>query len=268
MGKNKKFQKREKVTNQTLLNKMKYDFSRDAEWFKRTFQKMIEVKEDLNKKFYNEEQKNQKLDFINKLKEKLKDYKNAIKFKDRYKKVRFVERRKLERKFSQIKKKIENEKDENKKKELIEEKNKIENDINYVKYYPKTYKYYSLFPLKDKDNKETIEKREKMRKKIQFFLNERKNKNKYKKNIKDNLSEDNEIEIDTLNNKNNNEYENEEKKEELINKIENKKNKQKKNKNTKDNTKKNKKIKDENEENDYENVPKKQFKDNFFELDE
>ena len=70
MGKNKKYQKREKVTNQTLLNKMKYDFSRDAEWFKRTFQKMIEVKEDLNKKFYNEEQKNQKLDFVNKLKKK------------------------------------------------------------------------------------------------------------------------------------------------------------------------------------------------------
>jgi hypothetical protein len=124
MGKNKKYQKREKVTNQTLLNKMKYDFSRDAEWFKRTFQKMIEVKEDLNKKFYNEEQKNQKLDFINKLKEKLKDYKNAIKFKDRYKKVRFVERRKLERKFSQIKKKIENENNKEKLKELEEEKKK------------------------------------------------------------------------------------------------------------------------------------------------
>ena len=238
MGKNKKFPKREKITNQTLLNKMKYDFSRDAEWFKRTFQKMVEVKEDLNKKFYNEEQKNQKLDFINKLKKKLNDYKNAIKFKERYKKVRFVERRKLERKFSQIKKKIENEKDENKKKELIEEKNKIENDINYVKYYPKTYKYYSLFPLKDKDNKETIEKREKMRKKIQFFLNERKNKNKYKNTKKENINEDNEIEIDTSKDKINNEYENEdiekeeeeEEKEKEINKKENKKNKQEKNK--------------------------------------
>ena len=174
MGKNKKFLQREKVTIQSLLEKMNYDFSRDAEWFKRTYKKMIEVQEDLNKKFYNEEQKNQKLDFLHKLKEKLKDYKNAIKFKDRYKKVRFVERRKLERKYSQIKKKIENESNKEKLKELEEEKKKIENDISYVKFYPKTYKYYSLFPLKDKDNKEMIEKREKMRKKIQFFLNKKK----------------------------------------------------------------------------------------------
>ena len=129
MGKNKKFLQREKVTIQSLLEKMNYDFSRDAEWFKRTYKKMIEVQEDLNKKFYNEEQKNQKLDFLHKLKEKLKDYKNAIKFKDRYKKVRFVERRKLERKYSQIKKKIENENNKEKLKELEEEKKKIENDI-------------------------------------------------------------------------------------------------------------------------------------------
>ena len=73
MGKNTKFQKREKVTNKSLLEKMNYDFSRDAEWFKRTYKKMIEVKEDLNKKFYNDEQKNQKIDFLNRLKEKLND---------------------------------------------------------------------------------------------------------------------------------------------------------------------------------------------------
>ena len=83
---------------------MEYNFSRDAEWFKRTTQKLEETKEDLNKNFYNETKKKQKIDFIHKLKNKLKDYKDAIKFENRYKKVRFVERRKLERKLNHINK--------------------------------------------------------------------------------------------------------------------------------------------------------------------
>ena len=168
MGKKK--QKREKITNESLLEKMKFDFSRDAEWFKRTNQKIKETKDDLNKNFYDETKKKQKIDFIHKLKAKLKDYKDAIKFESRYKKVRFVERRKLERKLNHINKSIENEKDENKKNELKKEKENIINNINYVKYYPKTYKYYSLFPNKDADNEEIIKKREKMKQKIKFFL--------------------------------------------------------------------------------------------------
>ena len=174
MGKKKP--KKEKITNESLLAKMKYDFSRDAEWFKRTNQKIIETKEELNKNFYDETKKQQKIDFIHRLRDKLKDYKDAIKFESRYKKVRFVERRKLERKLNQINKSIEKEKDEEKMKELKEEREKIIDNINYVKYYPKTYKYYSLFPNKDADNEEMIKKREKMKQKIKFFLNGKKNK--------------------------------------------------------------------------------------------
>ena len=184
--------KKEKITNETLLSKMQYDFSRDAEWFKRTTQKLEETKEDLNKNFYDENKKKQKLDFIHrlksKLKAKLKDYKDAIKFESRYKKVRFVERRKLERKLNHINKNIENEKDEKNKEKLKKEKEEIIEDINYVKYYPKTYKYYSLFPNKDAENEEMIKKREKMKQKIKFFLNNKKNKSLNKDKIDDNLS--------------------------------------------------------------------------------
>ena len=166
MGK-KKIRK-EKITNESLLAKMKFDFSRDAEWFKRTNQKIQETKEELNKNFYDENKKKQKIDFIHKLKDKLKDYKDAIKFEARYKKVRFVERRKLERKLNHINKSIENEKDEEKLKELKKDKEKIVDDINYVKYYPRTYKYYSLFPKHDSENSEMIKKRKKMKQK-KFF---------------------------------------------------------------------------------------------------
>ena len=175
-----KKQKKEKITNETLLSKMQYDFSRDAEWFKRTTQKLEETKEDLNKNFYNETKKKQKLDFIHKLKSKLKDYKDAIKFESRYKKIRFIERRKLERKLNHINKAIEKEKDETNKEKLNKEKEEIIEDINYVKYYPRTYKYYSLFPNKDAENEEMIKKREKMKQKSKFFLNNKKNKSSNK----------------------------------------------------------------------------------------
>ena len=268
MGKKKP--KREKITTQTLLSKMKYDFSRDAEWFKRTSEKIAETKEDLNKNFYDENKKKEKIDFINKLKDKLKDYKDAIKFEARYKKVRFVERRKLERKLNHINKNIENEKDEEKLKELNEEREKIIDDINYVKFYPKTYKYYSLFPNKDAENEKMIKKREKMKLKIKFFLNGKKNKGndhiiKNQKNEIKNLEEsDNESEkVDENDNDNDNSIkkDNNEVKEEKEEKEEKK---------VKMNKKKDKKEKKEIESGqDYESFGKKKvFKDNFFELDE
>lgn len=165
-------------TKELLQHKLNYNFSRDAEWYKRTQEKLLKVKEDLNKNFYNEERKKQKTDFISRLKGKLKDYTDAIKFQSRYKKIRFVERRKLERKFTKINKEIKEEKDNDALKTKEELKNEIVRDLNYVKYYPMTYKYYSLFPLNDKDKKEMVEKREKMRKKIEFFVNRKHNKEK------------------------------------------------------------------------------------------
>ena len=251
--------KKEKITNESLLAKMQYNFSRDAEWFKRTTQKLEEIKEDLNKNFYDENKKKQKIDFIHKLKNKLKDYKDAIKFEDRYKKVRFVERRKLERKLNQINKKIENEvNNEENKKKLEQEKNNIIDDINYVKYYPKTYKYYSLFPNKDAENEEMIKKREKMKEKIKFFLNGKKNKqnNNFNNNI--DKEEDNKSSSDK------NEESDDENEEE--NKEEKNQNKEK----VQEKEKKNK-IKNNNNEDgkDYESFKqKKVFKDTFFELDE
>jgi len=260
MGKKKP--KKQKITNESLLAKMKFDFSRDAEWFKRTNQKIQETKEELNKNFYDDTKKKQKIDFIHKLKDKLKDYKDAIKFEARYKKVRFVERRKLERKLNHINKSIENEKDEEKLKELKKEKENIVDDINYVKYYPKTYKYYSLFPNKDSDNEEMIKKREKMKQKIQFYLNGKKNKRH------ENNDENNEIE-DNINEEDN---ESDNIKENVDNKNEKEENKEKnnKNKNEKKNEKKKEKEKEKNNGGqDYESFKKKKvFKDDFFELDE
>jgi hypothetical protein len=112
------------------------------------------------------------------LNNKLKDYKDATKFADTYKKVRFVERRKLERMLKKVGKEIDALKltenpDESKVKELkdLEEKKKdIVNNINYVKFYPKSYKYYSLFPNNDQDNPETKKKIEKMRSKIAYYV--------------------------------------------------------------------------------------------------
>ena len=274
MGKKKP--KKEKITNESLLAKMKYDFSRDAEWFKRTNQKILETKEELNKNFYDETKKKQKIDFIHHLKDKLKDYKDAIKFESRYKKVRFFERRKLERKLKQINKNIENEKDEEKIKELKEEKQNINDNINYVKYYPKTYKYYSLFPNKDADKEEMIKKREKMKQKIKFFLNGKKNKrneeiadNEQEKEKKTKNEEENEIDDE-----NNNNIELDENDVNNNEKDDNNNNKNEKNeKKEKDEKKERKEKKEKKEKNDvgrdYESFKKKKvFKDDFFELDE
>lgn len=249
MGKN----KRQKITKESLLESMNYDFSRDAEWFKRTSKKIDEIKEELAKNFYSEEKKKQKIDFIHKLKNKLKDYTDAKKFELRYKKVRFVERRKLERKLNKVKKEIEAEKDEDKLKELKEQEKSIISDINYVKYYPKTYKYYSLFPNKDADKEELIAKREKMRKKIEFYLNQ--------KNKKHNIEEEDNDEEDISKSieKEDEEMKNEDEKEEKPKKEKPKK------------EKKEKVMKEEEDDNDYETEVKrvkKPFKDTFFELDE
>jgi len=262
-----KKQKKEKITNETLLSKMQYDFSRDAEWFKRTTQKLEETKEDLNKNFYNETKKKQKLDFIHKLKSKLKDYKDAIKFESRYKKIRFIERRKLERKLNHINKNIENEKDEKNKEKLKKEREEIIEDINYVKYYPKTYKYYSLFPNQDAENEDMIKKREKMKQKIKIFLNNKKNKSSNKeikeKDIDNNIEDKDEENKSEENNSENNNEEEEKESEEEKNIKEKHKEKIKKEKKEKDN---NRNIQGQN---DYESFKKKKvFKDSFFELDE
>jgi hypothetical protein len=140
MGKkqNTNFQQKKKVTQEEILESINYKFSRDAEWFKRTVEKIDKTKDELDKKFYTEEKKKQKIDFIRKLKNKLKDYKDAVNFEEKYKKIRFFERRKLERMLKKINKEIaveegKEEKDEDKLVEMNSKKDKIVSDINYVK---------------------------------------------------------------------------------------------------------------------------------------
>lgn len=247
----KKTKKYSKITKESLLQSMNYDFSRDAEWFRRTNKKIDSIKEDLSKNFYSEEKKKQKIEFLQKLKNKIKDYTDAKKFEARYKKVRFVERRKLERKLNKVKKEIKAENDNDKLKELKEKENNIIKDINYVKYYPKTYKYYSLFPNKDADKEELIQKREKMRKKIEFYLNQKTKKHQNEEEEEVEISDNDEMQI--------------EEKEKV--KVEKKVEKKLKKEVMKEKIQKKEKIINI----DYENEVKKSnkpFKDEFFELDE
>jgi len=139
-----------KLNNDEVLEKFNFNFSRDAEWYKKTNDKISEVKEELDNKFYTPEKKKGKIDFIRKLKDKLKDYRDAINFSEKYKKVKFVERRKLERMLTKVKKEIyafelsiKKELDADPNKNILElkiqcndakiKRDKIIADINYVK---------------------------------------------------------------------------------------------------------------------------------------
>ena len=44
--------KKGKLTNDMILEKFSFTFTRDAEWFKRTYEMVGKVKEDLDKKLY------------------------------------------------------------------------------------------------------------------------------------------------------------------------------------------------------------------------
>ena len=280
------------VDKESLLKKMEYDFSRDAEWFKRTNKKIEEIKQELEKKFYSEDKRKQKVEFMLKLKGKVKDYEDAKKFEERYKKVRFVERRKLERKMKRVKKMLEecNGKDDEERKRLVKEEEEIEKDLNYVKFYPKTYKYYSLFPNKDKDKKEMVEKREMMRKKIEFYVNRKMKKKGGNDNNDnevvdsdvdvedevDNMSDDNEVNNSNDSIEKDNTKSNMDKSNSDNNKQQKTNKKIIKDKNNKNNNTNNKSNNNNNNNNNitqtYESHPKhpkkQPFKDPFFELDE
>ncbi len=107
----KTFKKR--VTNQDILTTNAFKSTRDAEWFKKTITTIEKIKNDLDNKFFNEEKRAQKIDFIRILKTKIKDYKDAQKNAELYKSIRFFERRKLERQLKQLNKKIDSNTNEN-----------------------------------------------------------------------------------------------------------------------------------------------------------
>ena len=113
-----------------------------------------------------------------------------------YKKIRFFERRKLERMLKRANKQIDENKNEEDLEKLKIEKERIVDDINYVKFFPKSYKYLSLLSKKDLDNEVTNKKREKMRGKIKMYLQRiQKSKEKYKiaKISHDNVDYENQI---------------------------------------------------------------------------
>ncbi len=141
-----------KLNNDEVLEKFNFNFSRDAEWYKKTNDKIEEIKDDLDKKFYSPEKKKEKIEFIRKLKDKLKDYRDAINFAEKYKKVKFVERRKLERMLTKANKEIKSMEEEIKKEiesdpnknildmkiqlnDNIMKRDKIVQNINYVKVF-------------------------------------------------------------------------------------------------------------------------------------
>ena len=182
--------------------------TRDAEWFKRTIENIEKTKQELDDKFLSEEQRLKKLDFIRKLQNKVKDYKDAQKNAELYKKIRFFERKKLEKEMKRINKLIQ-EKGIND--DILKLKEKCQDNINYVKYFPLTFKYYSLFPKNDVNNEVTELKRTKMRNKIKIYLNTKRNKSfrEGKKdvktydyedsNLKNNIKKDDFFEFDSDN---------------------------------------------------------------------
>jgi len=127
--------KPKKITNQDILSETAFKSTRDAEWFKRTISKIEEVKKELDDKFLTEEKKEGKKDFIRILQTKIKDYREAKQSFEIYKKIRFFERRKLERELKQINKKLleSEEKTQEEKNNLETRKEEVEDKINYVK---------------------------------------------------------------------------------------------------------------------------------------
>ena len=94
-----------------------------------------------------DEAKQAKLKELKELKKQEKSKKEAEKFKTRYDKIKFFEKKKIIRKLEKIDKKLkEVEEEEEGKAELEEDKLKYKNYLTYVNNFPDTQKYLSLFP--------------------------------------------------------------------------------------------------------------------------
>nr|XP_043637985.1 rRNA-processing protein EFG1 [Erigeron canadensis] len=82
----------------------------------------------------------------------------------RYKKIKFFERRKLERNIRRLEKQQRTSSGQAQEVEIAEQLSKLKEDLEYVRFFPKTEKYISLF--KKGENTETIDKRNSLRKQI------------------------------------------------------------------------------------------------------
>eukprot|EP00924_Labyrinthula_sp_SR-Ha-C_P006602 snap_masked-scaffold_38-processed-gene-2.43-mRNA-1 protein AED:1.00 eAED:1.00 QI:0/-1/0/0/-1/1/1/0/157 len=120
---------------------------------------------------------------------------------DRYKMVKFFERKKIERKIGQLEKKLvalnENQ---------TEEKNKIEEELNewirkrnYVRFYPKSQKYVSILKGNLTDvQKEIVEKNMKRCSNFATFLERKNLKQQRKEEMKEEIKEKIEAEEETF----------------------------------------------------------------------
>eukprot|EP00639_Heterosigma_akashiwo_P011717 CAMPEP_0206363460 /NCGR_PEP_ID=MMETSP0294-20121207/1607_1 /ASSEMBLY_ACC=CAM_ASM_000327 /TAXON_ID=39354 /ORGANISM="Heterosigma akashiwo, Strain CCMP2393" /LENGTH=294 /DNA_ID=CAMNT_0053808813 /DNA_START=47 /DNA_END=929 /DNA_ORIENTATION=+ len=119
----------------------------------------------LRKEGLPEEQKHELQQKIKMLESEISDHKTkerVDKMQDKYKKIKFFERKKVTRKISQTKKKIEKNGDPNKNKELQLRLKKLEDDLQYIDFYPPTQKYIGLF-ANENDDEKTMKRKGKMR---------------------------------------------------------------------------------------------------------
>lgn len=120
----------------------------------------------------------------------------------KYKKIKFFEETKLRRKLKSVQNKIQSI-EEGKadpgldKEELLAEKQRIGDDLNYIKFYPMERKYIALFPAKD--DEEAQAKRESMRQNIKELMGKKSvNVQKSLERLVDSLNEERNTKMDTF----------------------------------------------------------------------
>ncbi|KAL1918363.1 uncharacterized protein VTP21DRAFT_3023 [Calcarisporiella thermophila] len=84
----------------------------------------------------------------------------------RYHRVKFFERRKVDRKINQLQRKLASVASEDERKDLEAQIFEQKVNLNYIMHYPKLEKYVSLFPKENVDDPKTTEKREAIRNQI------------------------------------------------------------------------------------------------------
>ena len=112
-----------------------------------------------------EEAKQGKLKELKELKKQEKSKKEAEKFKTRYDKIKFFEKKKIIRRLEKLDKKLKEVETGEDKAELEEDRLKYKNYLTYVNNFPDTQKYLSLFPTGE-DAEKSSEQRDQMMTKI------------------------------------------------------------------------------------------------------
>lgn len=86
----------------------------------------------------------------------------------RYRKIKFFERRKIERRIRRLERLQRTSSDHTSEGEIADQLHKLKEDLEYVRFFPKTEKYVSLFI--GGDNPDIVDKRNKLRKQIKANL--------------------------------------------------------------------------------------------------